>query len=124
MSIRKPPKDLLFEIGNRVREARLVNNLTREQLAEKIDISVRCLASIELGTMRCSIFTLMDLSNALNVTTDYLLKGDLNCKKSLPVQLEEIQKKYSELPLSTIEIVDAILDDTLHITKNLLKGVV
>lgn len=67
--------DLNIEIGKRVRRQREVQGLTREYLAEQIEISSRFLADIELGTKGMSFQTLIRLSKTLRVSTDYLLLG-------------------------------------------------
>lgn len=60
-------------IGERVKNFRLLNNLTREQLAERIGCSVSFLGHIERGTRVMSIETLCKISDALMISTDCLL---------------------------------------------------
>ncbi len=63
------------EAGNRIFNLRLAQNLTREKLAERADISVTFLADIEKGRKSMTITTLRKLSSALLVTTDYIVNG-------------------------------------------------
>lgn len=65
-------------IGNRVRMRREALRWTREQLAEKADISVSFASGIELGTKGMSANTLYKLSRALGISADYLLFGELD----------------------------------------------
>ena len=65
---------LLF--GVRLRRHREKSYLTQEKLAEKVDISLRFYQSLELGTARPSLKTLIALSRTLNVSIDYLLLGE------------------------------------------------
>ena len=64
------------DVGRRIFELRKKNKLTREQLAEKADISVQFLADIEKGRKNMSVTTLRKLSSALLVTTDHIVFGE------------------------------------------------
>ena len=63
-------------VGNRIRKQRETLGLTREQLAEKIDITPKFCADIELGVKGMSVPTLCKLSKTLFLKTDYILFGD------------------------------------------------
>ena len=60
-------------IGERVRDARLKNNLTQEVLSEKAGISQGFLGNIERGEGFPSLETIINLANALEVSADRLL---------------------------------------------------
>ena len=64
-------------IGRRIRTVREARNLTREQLAEKIDVSPQFIADVEYGNKGVSIRTLFQLSQVLKVSAEYLLSGQL-----------------------------------------------
>lgn len=64
-----------FEIGKRIQLVRELLGLTREELSEIIDVSPRFLYDLELGFKGMSTKTLIALSRALDVTTDYILLG-------------------------------------------------
>ena len=66
-------KDVNVTLGERVKLARNSNKITREKLAEMIDVSPRFLAEVEAGKVGVSLQTLKNLSLALSTTTDYLL---------------------------------------------------
>ena len=63
-------------IGERIKAFRLLNNLNREQLAERIGCSVQFIGHIERGTRKMSLETLLAISEALNLSTDYILKDN------------------------------------------------
>ncbi len=63
------------EMGLRIRALRTERGLTREQLAEKADISVQFLADLEKGRKSMTVATLRRLSSALLVTTDRIVIG-------------------------------------------------
>ena len=65
------------DLGRRVRQQRILAQLTQEKLAEQAGISLSFLGHIERGTRKASLETLVALSNALGVGVDYLLAGSL-----------------------------------------------
>ncbi len=64
------------EIGTRMKAQRELLGLTREELAERLDITPRFCYDLELGLKGMSIPTLCKLSNVLKVSADYLLFGE------------------------------------------------
>ena len=62
-------------IGMRVRSQREFLGLTREQLAELIDVTPKFCSDIELGVKGMSLNTLDLLSKTLKLSTDYILYG-------------------------------------------------
>lgn len=63
------------QIGLRLRELREAHGLTREQLAERADISVQFLADIETGRKGMTVQTLRKLVLVLHCSSDELLFG-------------------------------------------------
>lgn len=63
-------------VGNRIRKQRETLGLTREQLAERIEVTPKFCADIELGAKGMSVPTLCKLSKTLFLKTDYILFGD------------------------------------------------
>ena len=63
------------ELGLRICKLREHRKLTREKLGELSNISDRFIYDIETGQKGMSAETLYKLSQALNVTSDYLLFG-------------------------------------------------
>ncbi len=64
-------------MGRRIRVIREARNITREDLAKMIDLSAAFIAGVEYGNKRPSIKSLYLLSQALGVTTDYLVAGNM-----------------------------------------------
>ena len=62
-------------IGMRIRCQREYMGLTREQLAEKIEVTPKFCADIELGVKGMSVPTLCRISETLRISTDYILYG-------------------------------------------------
>ncbi len=70
--------------GQRIMKLRLVNNLSREMLAEMANISSKFLYEIETGKKGFSAYTLEHLTKALSIRSDYILTGfnkSDNCKE-------------------------------------------
>lgn len=94
-------------IGNRIRKQREHLGYTREVLAEKIDVTTKFCADIELGVKGMSVPTLCRLSNILNLSVDYILFGNKSedyvspvvsmlrcCPEEKLCYLEEIVKAF------------------------------
>ena len=64
--------------GKRVRQQRILSQLTQEKLAEKADISISFLGHIERGTRKASLDTVVKLANALHVSPNILLQDSLD----------------------------------------------
>lgn len=62
-------------IGERIRQLRQLHNLTREEVAEKAEISSKFLYEIEKGTKGLSADTLLKIARTLSCSCDYILTG-------------------------------------------------
>ena len=65
------------ELGKRIRQQRILAQMTQEKLAEKAGISLSFLGHIERGTRKASLDTLVKLCNALKVSPRVLLQDSL-----------------------------------------------
>ncbi|HHQ4189808.1 helix-turn-helix domain-containing protein [Clostridium perfringens] len=79
-------------LGKTIKDLRLKQNLTQNQLANKIKISRVALGQYERGQRQPSAKIAMDLAKALNVPIGELFKNDFN---QLSTQLEENQSKIN-----------------------------
>lgn len=98
-------KDVNIILGERIRARRNMLNMTRESLAEQINVSPRFLADVESGKVGVSIETLKNLSVALGASCDYLL-GVENKSESVSelvkTELAKLPPKYGIAVLSLI----------------------
>ena len=62
-------------IGKRIRQQREYLGFTREQFAEKIDVTPKFCSDIETGVKGMSVPTLCRIAKALRLSTDYILWG-------------------------------------------------
>ena len=63
-------------VGQRIRKRRMEMHLTREQMAEKLDKSLRMVGDLERGSVGMSIETLLRLCAVLKTTPNDLLLFD------------------------------------------------
>lgn len=71
----KTEPSTIEEIGARIRSEREKLGLSREKFAEIISLSPFYIGQIERGERNMSVDTLLRISNSLNISTDYILKG-------------------------------------------------
>lgn len=62
-----------YEIGQRIRKFRKAYQLSQEQLAEKVGISVTHMSHIETGNTKLSLQVFVDIAKTLSIQTDELL---------------------------------------------------
>lgn len=66
---------LYYDAGERIKELRISQHMTREKLADKADISTQSLYNIETGRKGFSCDTLCRIADALSVDSNYILYG-------------------------------------------------
>lgn len=97
------------EIGKRIKILREANGFTREELAEKAEISSKFLYEVEKGRKGLSADTLLKISKTLSCSCDYILTGQvfMNEQNDQGVRLlnsfEERDKKYAVRLLAVIK---------------------
>lgn len=109
-------------IGKRVKIARIKADMTQERLAELAGISPTHMSNIETGTTRVSLSAIVNLANALSVTSD-----DLLCDSVIKatVQFEQdiagVLKDCDEYEIRMIRDMAQALKETLRRDANLRK---
>ena len=76
--------DFNASIGSRIAKLRKEHNMTQEQLAEKLDISIKHCGAVERGVSSLSLEKLVEVSLLFDVSLDYLVKG--NSKSEISIQ--------------------------------------
>ena len=97
-------KNLNIQIGRRVRLIRESQGKTREQVAEVADISPQFLFDIESGKKGMTSQTIINISKALNVTTDFLLLGCVTPMSKIVNDLEGLTPDQLDLAGTFIKI--------------------
>lgn len=68
--------EMYLKMGERISFLRVSRGLSREKLAEEVNISPKFLYEIETGKKGFSVRILYDLCEALDVTSEYLINGE------------------------------------------------
>ena len=63
------------DLGNRIRELRLLTGLSQEKFALKIDMDRTYYASVESGKRNIAIINIKKIADGLGVTLSELFKG-------------------------------------------------
>lgn len=98
----------LKEIGKRVMERRKVLGMTQEQLAEKSNLTVQFVSNAEAGKRAMRPENLLKIATALEVSTDYILTGDIIDKDKLL-----LSEKLDKLTSEEVRIVENIIDSCI-----------
>ncbi len=85
------------EFGLRIKAERNRLKMTQEQLALELNISHVHMNRMETGKEGCSIDLLLELSEIFDVSTDYLLKGQLPSNAKTKRQLQEVMDQLEDI---------------------------
>lgn len=69
--------EIYKKIGARIREVRIQQKLSQSDLAEKAHISLPHVSELELGKKGMKLSTFIQIAEALQVSTDRLLRPDI-----------------------------------------------
>lgn len=83
-----------YLVGSKIKDKRKKHGFTQEQLAEMCDLSVSYIAHIERGTKSLSLESAVKISNALDVSLDYLLLDEIQSSDRV---LSVIENELSSL---------------------------
>ncbi len=103
-------------IGNRIREARIAKKWTQRLLAEKSGIETSNISHIERAATKLSLPTLINIANALEVTLDELVYGNL--VKSTHVSIEMIDILLTDCTPDEVKALAEVIKTTKHILRN------
>lgn len=95
--------------------AREQAHLSRDALAEKLDISTLFLGYIECGQKGMSLSTLQKLCTVLNVSSDFILMGvdtDSTFKNNLLLMADSVDPKYHFLIESSLRCAINTIKET------------
>lgn len=101
--------DMNAMIGSKIAALRKQHGMTQEQLAEKLDISIKHCSSVERGLSCLSLEKLIEVSNLFDVSLDFLLKEKQVNNKSyeclcdkLPPSIVNIIRSGNEIELNLL----------------------
>lgn len=98
-----------IEIGKRIKEQRTARNMTREELAEKSQISSKFLYEIELGKKGLSADTLLKIANTLSCSCDYIMTGEH--KKNTELYLEKFEEGKRKRVRRIMKLVEELCEE-------------
>lgn len=89
-----------MEINEKLKNARVVAQLTQEQVAENIMVSRQTISNWENGKSLPDIVSVMKLSDLYQISLDELLKGDQKMKEKMEKDIS-IAKRNRQVILTT-----------------------
>lgn len=95
---------LLKEIGARIKSKRKAIAMTQETLAEKMDVSIQMISNLEQGKKAIRPENIIKLCNALNVSSDYILRGQIS-----DYELGELEQSFSALSQEDQNLIRALI---------------
>ena len=101
----------LNSIGKNIRECRIAKGLRQEDLAEKTDLSSVYVGMLERGEKTASLETLVKIANALEVSSDILLKEVLVTGYRVKDSLlsEKLENLYEEDRNKIYDVIDTMI---------------
>lgn len=116
-------------VGSRLLELRMQNNLTQEELAERLAVSRQSVSKWELNKTLPDVDRLIQLSDMYEVSIDYLVKGKQNTEMFEVdlTNMEEVSTNEEEMQQDNVNdseeaSLEKRADLELHAKKNLLFG--
>lgn len=100
----------LTEMGRRILQRRKKLGLTQEALGEKSGLTTQFVSYAESGKREMRAENLKRLASALEVSTDYLLTGDIIDKDKLL-----LSEKLDKLSPRQVRIVEAVIDECIEL---------
>lgn len=99
-----------INFGKRIQEARLLRNITQDQLAEHCNVTPKHISAIERGTTPGSITLLLHICDYLQITPNSLFVDSIGVSSPndtiIPTKNHETILKYSKLSKSNQEFID------------------
>jgi len=101
----------VVNFGKRIQEARLLRNITQDQIAEKCGVTPKHISAIERGTSSGSISLLLNICDYLQITPNVLFVDSFTTNKEnkdniIPIEKHETLLKYSKLSKSNQKFID------------------
>ena len=98
------------EAGKRIMERRKKLGMTQEQLAERSEVTTQFISYAESGKRAMRAENLMKIAAALEVSTDYILTGDIIDKDKLL-----LSEKMDRLTSTEVRLVESIIDECISL---------
>ena len=101
----------LTGIGKRIQIRRKQQGYTQEQLAEMMNVSIQMVSNLERGNKAIRIDNLINLSQILDISTDYILTG-----KETTDDIQALTARIAQLPEKERKMVKMLVE--FYLTDN------
>ena len=98
----------LKSIGKRIQSRRKQQGYTQEQLAEFMNVSIQMVSNLERGNKAIRIDNLINLSQILDISTDYILTG-----KATADDMEALTSRIAKLSSKERNMIEMLIDHCL-----------
>lgn len=95
----------LIAIGKRIQNRRKQLGYTQEQLAEMMNVSVQMVSNLERGNKAIRIDNLINISQIMNISTDYILTG-----KQSQQDISNLSEQISSLSPKDRKMIALLVD--------------
>lgn len=92
-------------IGKRIQNRRKQQGFTQEQLAEMMNVSIQMVSNLERGNKAIRIDNLINLSQILEISTDYILTG-----KETTEDVEELTARIAGLHAKDRRMIEMLVE--------------
>lgn len=92
-------------IGKRIQNRRKQQGYTQEQLAEMMNVSIQMVSNLERGNKAIRIDNLINLSQILDISTDYILTG-----KATTDDMDALTARIARLPAKERIMVEMLVE--------------
>lgn len=96
------------ESGKRIQDLRTARQITRQDMADQIGISIDALRKIEKGTNGAKIDTLVVIATLFHTSLDYLICGESSSQKEIELEVSMLltgldmrEKKFLKTMIET-----------------------
>lgn len=104
-----------LDIGSRIRAERTKQNISQEKLAEMVGVGTTHISHIETGNTIPSIKTFVAIINALNISSDELLRNHISKAKHV------LEGEMAEMIKDCTDDESRIIADTVKTLKTSLR---
>ena len=101
-------ENVLIEMGKRIQSRRKQLALTQEQLAEMMNVSIQMVSNLERGNKAIRIDNLVNLSQILKVSTDYILTGRATADDN-----EALASRIAQLSPKDRKMIEVLIEHCL-----------
>lgn len=92
----------LSEVGTRIKKARKSQGVSQVELADKLGISVSHMSNIENGKINVGLDIFIDITEALNISADWLLNGTTESTAPVPEQAIQLFADCTDSEIQTL----------------------